>query len=141
MSYRAEHSQRCARAFLCTQPQPDAQRTLPHAAVITGWKPHTLPRSDAAHMRITAFTPIAYDTVDAIENALRSAGLAAQSPHALNKDALADGEYMITADGPTYDGKHVQGLSITLNRATFDKVLAPVLEHWRACARGASITP
>lgn len=139
MSHMQHQQQRAARAFLSAPPRREDAPALPHAPVITGWKPHSMPRSDVGHMRISALTPIADACVDAMESELHALGLIAQGAHTLNKDAVADGEYLITADAPTYDAKHVQGLTITVNRVTFDHVIAPALDRWREEARGASI--
>lgn len=139
MSYVEEHSLSRARALLCTQPMPNDMPPFSGAPVNTGWKQHIMPRSDAPHMRITALTPVSYLVVDAIEMQLQALGLTSQGSHMLNKDSVGDGEYMMTADAPTYDGKHVQGLSITVNQTTFDQKIAPQLERWREATRGASI--
>lgn len=115
MSYLHAQLQRRARAILCTMGDA-APVTLPNAPLFSGWKDYTPAYVSVPLIRTTALTPVSYALADAVERELTALGCS----------------YTATADGPTFDGAHVTGYTLTMPRGDFEKTLQPQLEQWRA---------
>lgn len=114
MSQLHAQLQRRARASLCAMGDATPV-TSPNAPAFSGWKDYVPAYEGVQHVRTAALAPVSYALADAVERELTALGCS----------------YTATADGPTFDGAHVTGYTLTMPRADFEKTLQPQLEQWR----------